>query len=128
MCGPIQKLEKLRERRGMNKPSDKAMLLALAIRVEQTKFIWAKSLWQSPNTEFDEVSAILIDTALAEARLEGAKAMQVYIAGYIKRHGDDTYRISSWNNPTDAYKMACRFLEEDSRALDPQQVINESVK
>jgi len=61
------------------------------------------------------LSAILIDNVLAKNRLEGAKAMQNVIASCYNSGGGGPWNLDD------------AFLEY-LRALDPQQVINESVK
>jgi len=66
-------------------------------------------------------SAEIIDGALAEARLEGARAMQVAAENANFAHTDKEWvRDSLWDN------MAKRFASS-IRAIDPQQVINESM-
>jgi hypothetical protein len=62
----------------------------------------------------DKELTALIDTALAKARLEGAKAMQEAAA----KEGDYVYECEF---------SALKTVGERILALDPQQVINESM-
>ncbi len=91
-------------------PSDKAMQLAKTINDSLT---WSDCVGNSGIGEHQ--AATLIDTALAKARLEGAKAMLNVVRGCYNSGGG-----GPWN--LDEEFMA--YL----RNLDPQQVINESVK
>lgn len=71
--------------------------------------------------EFDAVVAI-IDTALAQARLEGAKAMQ---------EAQKELKVTPSENMGmfyAAWMLGVLDEKKVSQALDPQQVINESIK
>jgi methionyl-tRNA formyltransferase len=59
-------------------------------------------------------SAGLLNTALNEARLEGARAMQKAAADFLQRPMTKEEWDLNWTN------------EQHIRALDPQQVANES--
>jgi hypothetical protein len=67
-----------------------------------------------PSDECFALAATLIDTALAQARLEGAKAMQEAAA----LAGDYVYQCEL---------SVLETVGSRIRALDPQQVINESM-
>ncbi len=74
----------------------------------------AKQLVEEIHESGDYDAATIIDTALNEARLEGAKAMQEASCAAIKNS-----KLPGLNKP-----IAYGALS----ALDQQQVINESVK
>ncbi len=87
--------------------------------------------------------AQVVDTALAKARLEGAKAMQEKTVDKLSSMMErDTWTgyaaetIDEFENPATLTKEPCKFYFVSSVrrtlkaicALDPQQVINEGVK
>jgi hypothetical protein len=74
----------------------------------------------------EDVVAELIDSALAQARLEGARAMKTS----MRKHLDKQASFFAQMNEVESLKIAINVnsikLELDT--LDLQQVINESVK
>jgi hypothetical protein len=71
-----------------------------------------------------------IDTALAKARLEGAKAMQEKIATKFdhkaKAAAEEKQRTGVYGS--NGGPLGFSLLADECRALDPQQVINESME
>jgi len=99
-------------------PSDKAMQEAHKIAVAVEKRLFQTEGYDPCERDVEVITPIIanaIDTALAEACLEGARAMQAAAASeLVNQHASaeiDGYQASSTVD-----------------ALDPQQVINESVK
>ena len=78
--------------------------------------------WDKEGVEQKKL-ATLIDTALAGARLEGAKAGIQAAVGWHEQKADECaehgFKKQAESHRLDAYEIS---------ALDPQQVINESVK
>lgn len=103
-------------------PSEKAMELADNIN----------DAYGCAKDELDCI-ATLIDTALAEARLEGVKAMQEHAADLaamdatIYQGGESPSGRLPCERSCAEGEIACRKIGHTIRALDPQQVINESM-
>lgn len=99
-------------------PSDRAVQLAKAIN----NTAWADCCGNS-GIGMSE-TATLIDAAISEARLEGAKAMQE--ATINKTLASEVKGETSGASSMASYQTQCIYYA--IRALDPQQVINESME
>jgi hypothetical protein len=98
----------------MSTPSEKALLLAKEIDRTYTGVTHATNIER----------ALLIDTALNEASLEGAKAMQNKWSKYFDMISDAIYKTELdrfGSVKAGVYANAAKNLRE----FDPQQVINE---
>jgi hypothetical protein len=84
--------------------------------------------WDKEGVEQKKL-ATLIDTALAQARLEGAKAMQEKASG-LGKHMVNLLPVGIPDVDSPLYKIAQNNITTYSKLitnLDPQQVINESM-
>ena len=104
-------------------PSAEALELAKQLEIERIFYNFAGGM------PLDRV-ATLIDTALALARLEGARVMQDYAARYIEASYNVASGDANWERSGEPYGpcIETRDVANDIIALDPQQVINEGVK
>jgi len=97
----------------MNKPSDKAMSVA--------ETIMNRVVFGMPYT--NETIALHIDTALAEARLEGAKTVHFMCVQAAIDEKEHQLHAKSKDGIIAANSIYGRLI-----ALGPQQVISESMK
>ena len=92
-------------------PSEKAMQIANDVLDKATTVSLCNNLIYDADAAAD-----IIDAALAEARIEGARAM--------KSASGSAARLAMVGNPN-ADELTCSICAAAVSALDPQQVINE---